>query len=294
MAAEPAPAARDRFGWIERVIALASLGTAVAYVAVRTASILFYGGLGVTPEDLGLGELDLLARSVGLLVIAFAVSAAVASVVAWLAVGAAMIRIWDSVIQPLIDELYGAPGWFQGIVIAGGIVALGVGIWRGNLLQFAMIVLYPAGGLVGYLIWGRRRGGLDGLPAALRLEARRQRLRLRWLFGVVWRPAAAVAAIASLATLSVVVTSSANYAAGAVRRGEAYRDWTVPWGAEPATVRWLTPPAVDPLAGRCLMYLGQSNAALVLYDVGSRQVVRVPPGQVVLLVDTAARTCSSG
>lgn len=102
----------------------------------------------------------------------------------------------------------------------------------------------------------------------------------------------AVAVVASLLTVSVVVTNTAKLAADAVQKGEAYRDWTVPWRADPATVRWLTPRSDDPLAGRCLMYLGQSNGALVFYDVHSHQLVRVPSSEVVLVVDTTGHTCS--
>ena len=101
-----------------------------------------------------------------------------------------------------------------------------------------------------------------------------------------------MAVILSLVVVSVIVTSTANYAASAVRRGEAYRQWTVPWRADPATVHWLTPRADDPLAGRCLMYLGQANAVAVFYDADSNQIVRVPSSEMILLVDTVAPSCS--
>jgi hypothetical protein len=127
---EAAPSTRERSRWLEGGLALASLGTAVAYVALRGASVLFYDALGVTPEELGLGEVELLARSVGLLVIVFAVSATVAALVAWVVVLLATLGVWDSVVAPLLNQLYRAPAWYQGIVLAAGAVAFGVGLWR--------------------------------------------------------------------------------------------------------------------------------------------------------------------
>jgi hypothetical protein len=101
------------------------------------------------------------------------------------------------------------------------------------------------------------------------------------------------AALVLLLALAVI-TNSAHAAAEAVQMGRAYRDWAVPWRADPASVRWLrASPANDPLTGRCLMYLGQANASLVFYDVDSRQILRVASTEVVLLVNTTALSCRS-
>ena len=65
------------------------------------------------------------------------------------------------------------------------------------------------------------------------------------------------------------------------------------WGAEDATVSWTSNQiAADlrPLAGRCLMYLGQSNGTAFLYLVSTREVYRVPTA--VVVVRTQPAVCS--
>jgi hypothetical protein len=65
------------------------------------------------------------------------------------------------------------------------------------------------------------------------------------------------------------------------------------WGAEDATVSWTSNQiAADlrPLAGRCLMYLGQSNGTAFLYLVSTHEVFRVPTA--VAVVRTRPAVCS--
>jgi hypothetical protein len=290
MAAEH-PSARERFGWVERGIALTSLSALVAYVALRLASVLFYDGLGATPEDLGLGQFDLLVRSVGLLVIIFVLAGLVAELVVLPVVALSLARIWSSTANPLSEMLYRAPKWFGWAVITAAVGAAVVGVWRQVLVLFVSpIAIIPAGGLIAYLLWLRR---VEPWPVQAREAVQQELRRLRRRAARWWRITAASFAGISLLTVSIVVTASASQAGNAVRQGRAFRDWSVPWRADPATVRWLTPPTSgDPLTGRCLMYLGQSNAAFVFYDVDSHRIVRVPSGAVVLLVDTSALTCS--
>jgi hypothetical protein len=65
------------------------------------------------------------------------------------------------------------------------------------------------------------------------------------------------------------------------------------WGAEDATISW-TSNQIEPdqrlLAGRCLMYLGQSNGTTFLYLVNTHEVFRVPTAAVV--VRTQPAVCS--
>ncbi|WP_338203749.1 hypothetical protein [Candidatus Nephthysia bennettiae] len=263
----------------------------VAYVALRLASILFYDGMGTTPEELGLGEFDLLMRSVGLLVIIFLLAGIAAELVVLPIVAVSLASMWSSAANPLSEMLYRAPKWFGWAVMAVAFGAAVLGAWRQVLLLFlSPIAIIPTGGLIAYLFWLRR---IEPWPVHVREAVRGELRRLRKRAGRWWRITAASFAVVSLLTVSIVVTASANQAGNAVRQGRAYHDWAVPWRADPATVRWLAPrPSVDPLTGRCLMYLGQSNAAFVFYDVDSHRIVRVPSGAVVLLIDTSALTCS--
>jgi hypothetical protein len=270
---------------------LTSLGAVVAYVALRLASVLFYDGIGATPEELGLGEFDLLARSVGLLVIIFLLAGIAAELVVLPVVALSLARIWSSATTPLSEMLYRAPKRFGWAVIAVAAGALVVGIWRQLPLLFVSpIAIIPAGGLIAYLLWLRK---VEPWPVQMRETLRQELRRLGRRAARWWRITAASFAGVSLLTVSIVLTASASQGGNAVRQGRAYRDWSVPWRADPATVRWVTPPSsADAVTGRCLMYLGQSNAAFVFYDVDSHRIVRIPAGAVVLLIDTSALTCS--
>jgi hypothetical protein len=201
---------------VQLVAGLASVGVAAAYVALRFAYTRFYDTLGVAPEDLGLGKVDLLVRSAGL-VLASALT---------------------------------------------GVVLLELAVFVVFLIVAAPVIL---------------KGTLDARP----------RLRRAW-FTRGWK----AGAVASVALVVALVTVGGPSVARLVEQGKAYRDWTVPWRADPATVTWLRqPPAGDPLSGRCVMYLGQANGIAVLYDVGSRRVVRVPSSEVVILIETSAHSC---
>jgi hypothetical protein len=208
---------------------LASLGLAVAYVALRFAYTRFYDTLGVAPEDLGLGKIDLLVRSVGL-VVTFALA---------------------------------------------GVLLL-------EVAAFAFVLITPVLLVLKGVSKDRKRPE-QGTSTV------RSRRRPAWA-GRGWK----AGAVASVALVAVLVTVLGPGAARRVEQGKAYRDWTVPWRADPAIVRWLhQPPGGDPLSGRCVMYLGQANGIAVLYDVRSHQVVRVPSSEVVILINTSADSCQS-
>lgn len=214
---------------VQLVAGLASVGVAVAYVALRLAYTRFYDALGVAPEDLGLGKVDLLARSAGLVV---------------------------------------------AVALAGVF-----------LLEVAAFVAIP---IATALVFFKRAPEDTGKPEQSTSAAgprRRPAWVRRW-----WKVGAAI----SVALVVVPITLLAPRVARQVEQGKAYRDWTVPWRADPATVRWLRqPPAGDPLSGRCVMYLGQANGIAVLYDVRSRRVVRIPSSEVVILIDTSADSCQA-
>jgi hypothetical protein len=212
---------------VQLVAGLASVGVAVAYVALRLAYTRFYDTLGVAPEDLGLGKVDLLVRSAGLVVL-FALA---------------------------------------------GFLLLEVAAFAAGLITVALVFFKG--------IRQDTKKTEQGTPVAV--PRRRPAWAARW-----WKVGAAI----SVALVVVLITALAPRAARFVEQGKAYRDWTLPWRADPATVRWLRqPPAGDPLNGRCVMYLGQANGIAVLYDVRYRRVVRVPSSEVVILIETSADSC---
>lgn len=64
------------------------------------------------------------------------------------------------------------------------------------------------------------------------------------------------------------------------------------WGAEDATISWtsdVTAAELSPLAGRCLLYFGQSGGTAYFYKRDTRQVLRIPTSDIV--IHTRGKTC---
>lgn len=302
MGSEPTPASTaDRASrWsnrLELVVGLTSLLVAVAYVALRFAYTRFYDALGVAPEEVGLGQVDLLVRSVGLAVV-FVVMGALALELVAVAVACFLaLRVLPrtgQIIEMLLEDLKGRPKP-SALLVGVGIVS-----WVG-------LPLLPrtAPGLIGYVPFAlvltgavlmyRRRRGLTHLVSDARATRQTIRLGLFTAFAGIarwWKVGAATVTAASVVLLFALVALTAPNASRLVQEGRAYRDWAVPWRADPATVYWIHQrPADDPLSGRCLMYLGHANGIAVLYDARTRRVVRVPSGEVVVLIETSADRC---
>lgn len=129
-------------------------------------------------------------------------------------------------------------------------------------------------------------------PYDFRLVNIGEKNRARWVRGL----AAIALAILGFAILLLCVRAESD--AARVQLGHAssfsvlgFRVTT--WGAEDATVSWTSNQiAADlrPLAGRCLMYLGQSNGTAFLYLVSTHEVYRVPTA--VAVVRTQPAVCS--
>jgi hypothetical protein len=279
------------------VTALATLGLAFGYVALRFAYTRFYDALGVAPEDLGLGKVDLLVRSAGLVVVFAMVGALVLEVaaiaVALLVTSGLLPKAWQ-VLDWVYEDRPG--GALVGLGVLLWLVAAVVG-WTGQLRKAAAPTGYVSYAMIltgVVLVYGRRRG-FRHLASDVRETGQTIRRALATAIKRVarrWKAGAAAVIVLSVAVVFVVATLLAPVAARLVEQGKAYHDWTVPWRADPATVRWLhQPQAGDPLSGPCVMYLGQANGIVVLYDVRSRRVVRVPSGDVVVLIETSADSC---
>src|SRR5215471_1490430 len=135
-----------------------------------------------------------------------------------------------------------------------------------------------AGGPVGYLLFPELRGR--------HVERARAMVSQLWVVGTV-----AVGAL-SVAFITAITVILAPAAAHGVQDGRSYRDWSVPWRADPVTVVWLQQGAgTDPLGAHCLMYLGQANGIAVLYDVDTHQSVRLASAGVLLLIDSSSDRC---
>jgi hypothetical protein len=126
----------------------------------------------------------------------------------------------------------------------------------------------------------------------LRRETTAQVARVRSTARRWWLAVVLPSALLALAFSGVILATTAPHSAESVSQGRAYRDWSVPWRADPVTVYWQKQvPPTDPLSGHCLMYLGQANGVVVLYDVDLHRSVRIASGEVILLIDASANSC---
>jgi hypothetical protein len=121
-----------------------------------------------------------------------------------------------------------------------------------------------------------------------------------WVIGLIWmssgrgfgrRPALVAALIAVLLTLGVIFPFAGYRSALEVKRGQPIaRDFaSTAFHAQNATINPVAKPGdmphIDALNRRRLLYLGQSNSLLVLYDHESDEAIYVPASDVVLRIN---------
>jgi hypothetical protein len=117
--------------------------------------------------------------------------------------------------------------------------------------------------------------------------------RLRSQLGMVM-----LATVFAIALPIYIVADEAIQDGAAIRQGYASRfalgglDLAT-WGGEIATVRWTssTQQPSKPVTGDCLIYLGQTDQQIVLYDVSAHQALRVPLAQVMVSTDSDRTRC---
>lgn len=66
-----------------------------------------------------------------------------------------------------------------------------------------------------------------------------------------------------------------------------------PWSAQPANVFWIAsekaPGVLGDPKGRCVMYLGRANDVVVVYDIASKETLRVPSRSVLISIESEVR-----
>jgi hypothetical protein len=251
---------------------LAVLGL-VFYAVLRIAYSVFYNDFGLSPDDLGLSYVDLLVQS-----------AVGTSVLLLVVVGSASILFCEFVgLGATVGDIRrGAKGEpASGLTAAMTIVvviaglcaaaadAVGAHAVAGALLTVAAIVV---------AIWATVRGWIV-IERGVRSHDTAQRTRRRR-----WRWFVAVAILLAVAVAIAGLISQAKSDATRVHDGHP-ASFTVlgvrvtSWGAEQATVSWTSNQVaaeLRPLAGRCLMYFGQSAGTNFLYRPDTHEVVRIP------------------
>ena len=279
---------------------LAVLGI-VLYAVLRIAYSVFYSNFGLTPDDLGLGYLDLLIQSaVGTVMLLMAMFIVEALVVV------AYVGIWGDFRNSIRDLRHTgsaeserpppAKQKDESVTPQSRNRRGRRGRWVGSIGLLAVTVLAVVGWLVGLGVLALPLYCVLFVPTLIvGIKLTKRGLtenRARWERGL------AAIALATLGLAILLLLSRAESDAERVQLGYPSSDTVLgfritTWGAEDATVSWTSNQiAADlrPLAGRCLMYLGQSNGTAFLYLVSTHEVYRVPTA--VIVVRTQPAVCS--
>jgi hypothetical protein len=261
------------------------------YAVLRVAYVRFYAPFGLTPDDLGLGYVELLAQSaIGAGALLSVVGLGLC-IVGAISIGLLRLGQLSDAIRSKLPGKQGAvaEALFILSVLVGSVLIL---FWRSiggyPPLVFGAYLLAVGGlggarqvrrGLIGELSW-------RGKPAT------------PW-----WRGGAIATLIASITLTGAALSETADREAKAVMAGYAVHPtlWGVrvtSWGAEPATLVWTTD-KVDAtqrqLSDSCLMYLGQSGGTLFVYakSLPGPSTFRIPATMAVIQLVPDGR-CVSG
>jgi hypothetical protein len=267
--ADASPASR----WLERVpdvrAVFAVLGL-LFYAVLRIATSVFYGRFGLSPDDLGLGYVELLVQSVVGTSIVLVVALAAAFLVICEYVG--VVAFFNDIFRRQGTDERDAWSDLSSIVFTvvavsgtGSAITAAVGLQgvSGAMLTLAIAVV---------LVWTTLRG-VRVLSRGV-LGAHRR----RWLVLVA---AVVLATVGfSIAALIGQARDDADRVfAGHPAAPAVFGVRMTSWGAETATLSWTSDqvaPDLRRLTGRCLMYLGQSGGTSFFYDPGAHETVRIP------------------
>jgi hypothetical protein len=247
----------------------------VVYLVVRGAYSRFYGPLGLSPDEIGVGYVDLLAQS--------AIGAVALPLVVLLLVSMATVLPLAGIELSHLS-LPKTAAAFVGVV---GVIVL-------SQIQEAPAQWVFAVGVAGLFVIS-----INGIRKRLASERTvRGRPEGSW-----WRAALVISTITALLLAAADLLREADRAAELVKRGiPAHlvldRVRLTSWGAEAATLSWTATP-VDPalraLSAACLMYLGQSGETLFLYTPNQPHpaTFRIPASTAVIRIFPDAR-CQPG
>ena len=248
----------------------------VAYVVLRVAYGQFYGAFRLTPDDLGLGYLELLAQS--------ALGAA-----ALLIFSGLLISILLAALAGLMAVIAGNSPGRAGIPPRWAIRVAAIALASVLVVLVLVDIIAPATAVSILLV------GLASVAAGV---ARRHlaadepdpgAVTLQWLR----RDIAPLIAVLAIMIGGAILVSDGVTAGTAARAGQSTRSLTlygvpvVSWRADAATLTWTArdvSPVLRPLAGDCLMYLGQSNGTVFVYHPGParRGTYRIPAATVLV------------
>ena len=280
-----------------RVLAIVLAALGLAYACLWWSFQRFYGEFGVSPQDVGMApsgsasDLAGAALQLGvwlLIVIAVLVVVPVAAVVAaeiatasWKAARrhAEIAAVVSGVLLGVAAFLYWwlVDGWV-------GLATLAVAAAIYGLARFLIRVL-------------ARVAAGAGSKSSLLTSATQQAAAHLDTVAVVVALAAAIVGI----TFIDLPTDAAEAGRCAATEVESVPSLNLPFPglhipvlsvhAQPADLTWLSGSPPDAVPSRNVVYLGQANGSVVVYDRLSEKASRIPAGDVVVSIGSTARHC---
>jgi hypothetical protein len=282
----------------------------VVYGALRVLYGIFYGSFDVRPEEVGFGYADTLAHSAIAVIPIFLLGYTIYFFITFLlfVLGVRpIIRQWSSLfkrINEVMKETGGPKRLLKWLLHRVTTIAIFVGgIVLATRLQGApsWIVGIGSGILVAVML---DIGG--AIPNPLSREGPSEKSPVSWREDIsqLAKRVAVWALLFSLATLAVQQFRWAINDAAAAKTGRAVPPsgrllgLLPPWSAQPAAMFWIaTDKAPDTLSnpkGHCVMYLGRANDITVVYDLDSKQTLRIPSRAVLISMQGSGEQALSG
>ena len=240
----------------------------VLYVVLRLAYSAFYGALGLSPDELGIGYLELLAQS--------AIGACVVLTLWGLLLGT-LAAAGVGMINLRLDRLD---------VRSTAVAALTSALLALALLTGRGIIRDAATVIAGVLLLALAVSGVGRIRVTLREDPR-------------WRWALTAVIVAVLVVGGKNLVNEAAGDARYVRHGLSRHPTllgipVISWGAEAATLSWISTAVTSelrPLAQRCVMFLGQSDGTLFIYSPSAPgpATFRVPASMAAVRIVAHAR-----
>lgn len=249
---------------------LAVLGL-LFYAVLRIAYSVFYGRFGLSPDDLGLGYVELLLQSIVGTSIVLVVALAGAFVLICEYVG--VVAFLGDVFRR--DKHGEQDAWSdisQFVVTVVTVSGFGAAVTAAVGLHGVSSVMFTVAVVV-IIVWATLRG-LRVLSRGV-LDAHHRR---RWLV-VVAAVVLATVGLSIAALIGQAKSDASRVYAGHPTAPTVFGVRMTSWGAEAATVSWTSDQVASDLtrlAGRCVMYLGQSGGTTFVYDAGAHETVRIP------------------
>jgi hypothetical protein len=280
---EPAPRAGLVATWVAynpaQVLALFAV---VTYAALRIPTTIFYSELGVSPDEVGLGDYTLIKAS--LLVVA----------------GYALSGLIVGLLMNALASVTGFPEAFFGALpaddhahwrvkaslavwgVTGSICAValtlgGIGVTPFSISGEVAAAAFGSSVIVSWLLLRKWRPTVWKVATSALTKDRRARR---------WRTASSYALLGAIPMLYLVLILAAVEQSNEVKHGGTVEYTALPWHADAASVTWTTPGAAKLPGCHVLRYLGSSSGRLVFFDASDHRVFRVPAADAVVATGT--------